>query len=286
MEILTSEHVTSAALSGGRSGAIFHEGFSLNRPAVAAVIQSISRGDSEEALSSMLREFTDLGHNYVKAMPRYASCSGLRHSRKNQLTALGEYVLIHDPSLSLPATQWLMHYHLSAPHGPGPLFWHDLTLKLSEFGKEFSGSDLTEEVERSIRADQQRELAPRSLRTCATIYSGTYTKTEGLGALQVIEETGEGYGLGDRIPVPTGVLAYALSHYWEGQFGSAQTRNLSDLSDPGGFGSLFFLSQFALNRALRGLASEGVLELWLQAPPHQVTRPPATAALLEGIYAD
>lgn len=285
MEVLDSEQ-RIVALSSTRSGTMFHESFSLNRPAIALTIQSIGCGESEETLFSLLRESTNLGNNYVKAMPRYATCCGLREAGKNQLTPLGEHVLAHDASLSLPATQWLMHYHLSAPHGPGPRFWHDLTVRLPELGSSFGGAELTEEVGRSVQAEQGRTLADRSLRTCATIYAGTYTKAEGLGALGVLKEAEGVYRLDDPQPVPPGVLAYALAHYWEGKFGQMRTRNLSDFSEPGGFGSLFFLSQFALNRALRRLVSRGVLELWLQAPPHQVTQPPAPATLLEGIYDD
>lgn len=286
MDVLLSEQRTAVVSSSARSGPMFHESFALNRPAVAAVIQSIGRGESGDALSSMLRKMTNLGTNYVKAMPRYAACCGLREAGKNQLTPLGQHVLLHDASLSLLETQWLMHYHLSAPHGPGPRFWHDLTVRLPELESGFGGAKLTEEVGRSVQAEQGRTLAERSIRSCATVYTGTYTKSEGLGALNLLQEGPDGYCLGEPEAVPSGVLAYALAHYWEGQFGSVQTRNLSDLSEPGGFGSLFFLSQFALNRALRGLAGQGVLELWLQAPPHQVTRPPAPDALLEGLYAD
>lgn len=254
---------------------------------MAVVLQSIARGESEEALSSSLRETTNLGNNYVKAMPRYATCCGFREAGRNQLTPLGQHVLTHDASLSLPATQWLMHYHLSAPHGPGPRFWHDLTLQLPELGGNFGGAKLTQEVGRSMQVEQGRTLAERSLRTCATVYAGTYTKVDGLAGLGLLLEDGAGgYRLGEPEAVPPGVLAYALAHYWEGQYGAVQTRNLSDLSEPRGFGSLFFTGQFALNRTLRGLAGQGVLELWLQAPPHQITRPPAPALLLEGLYAD
>ncbi len=288
MDILTSEQRTAVMSNGARSGPMFHESFALNRPAIAAVLQSIGRGESEDALFSSLRKTTNLGNNYVKAMPRYATGCGLREAGKNQLTPLGQHVLAHDASLSLPATQWLMHYHLSAPHGPGPRFWHDLTMRLPELGTSFGGAELTEEVGRSVQAEQGRTLADRSLRTCATVYAGTYlnTKPEGLGALGLLRETADGYSLGEPEPVPLGVLAYALSHYWEGRYGHVQTRNLTDLSEPGGFGSLFFLSQFALNRSLRGLTRRGVLELWQQAPPHQVTRPPSPTALLEEIYDD
>lgn len=265
-----------------RASVTFHRTFALNRPSITAILSN-SVG---KATRSDYRENTQLGTIYIEAMPHYARACGLMEFGSTKLTPLGQHVLAHDASLSLPATQWLMHYHLSAPHGPGPRFWHDLTVRLPELGTSFGRAELAEEVGRSVQSEQERALAPRSLRTCGTVFAGTYTKSEGLGALNLLQEAADGYRLGEPEPVPPGVLAYALAHYWEGQFGAAQTRNLSDLSEPGGFGSLFFLSQFALNRALRGLASRGVLELWLQAPPHQVTRPPAPAALLDGIYVD
>lgn len=286
IETLASEKRTIHSESE-RSGPVFHESFSLNRPAISTVIQSIGKGEGEEAFSIYLKESTNLGSNYVKAMPRYASCCGFREIGKNQLTPLGEFVLAHDASLSLPATQWLMHYHLSAPQGPGPRFWHDLSLRLPDLGSTFGSAELTAEVRQSVEAEQGRALVDRSLRTCASIFAGSYTKADGLGALGILRENdGGGYRSGEPETVPPGVLAYALAHFWASQFGQAQTRNLSDLSEPGGFGSLFFMGQFALNRALRGLAGQGVLELWMQAPPHQVTRPPAPERLLEGIYAD
>lgn len=286
MDVLISEKRAAATAGYDRSGAMFHESFALNRPAIAIILQSAVHRESEDALFAQLRDKTNLGNNYIKAMPRYATCCGLLEADKSQLTPLGAYVSAHDASLSLPATQWLMHYHLSAPHGPGPRFWHDLTVRLPELGASFDSAELTAEVDRSVQAEQGRTLAERSLRTCGAVYAGTYTKADGLGGLGILREGDAGLSLGDPQAVPPGVLAYALSHFWAGQFGQAQTRNLSDLSEPGGFGSLFFLSQFALNKALRGLAGRGVLELWQQAPPHQVTRPPAPQALLDGLYAD
>ncbi|WP_189070977.1 DUF4007 family protein [Deinococcus radiotolerans] len=263
---------------------MFHESFSLNRPAMSLILPILANGGDEATFSAALRD--SLGANYVKAMPRYARSCGLVEFGLPKLTPLGQHVLAHDPSLTLPATQWLMHYHLSAPSGPGPRFWHDLTVRLPDYDATFSSNDLTEEVGKSVETTQGRTLAERSLRTCATIYTGTYTKPEGLGALHLVQEAPDGYRLGDAEPVPLGVLAYALAHYWERRYGHVQTRNLSDLSEPGGFGRLFFLSQFALNKALRALTRRGVLELWQQAPPHQVTKPPKPAALLEEIYDD
>lgn len=273
-----------AAEPENRSGSMFHESFSLNRPAIALILSIAADGGDEAAFSSALRD--SLGANYVKAMPRYARSCGLVEFGSPKLTPLGHHVLTHDASLSLPATQWLMHYHLSAPYGPGPRFWHDLTVRLPEYGATFSGAELAEEVGKSVEAAHGRTLAERSLRTCVTIFAGTYTKPEGLGALHLLQEAVDGYSLGEPEPVPLGVLAYALAHYWEGRYGHVQTRNLSDLSEPGGFGNLFFLSQFALNKSLRGLTRRGVLELWQQAPPHQVTKPPKPAALLEEVYDD
>lgn len=190
----------------------------------------------------------------------------------------------HDPSLSLPATQWLMHYHLSAPNGPGPRFWHDLVRNMPEWTQPFGKGEVVAQIEESTRQDSGADLKGRSVETTATVFLGSYTKSDGLGALDILSKDG-GYTVQSPETPPLGVLAYALSHYWEGRMGIKQTCNLDDLSTPGGFGSLFFMGAFGVNRALRQMARQGLLELWMAAPPYQVTRLPSPDKLLEGIYA-
>ena len=77
-------------------------------------------------------------------MPRYALGAGLLNSDYS-LTPFGQSVVrpIHCSKSS--DTLWLMHYFLSAPHGPGPSFWHEL-LANNGSGDEFSSKDIEESL--------------------------------------------------------------------------------------------------------------------------------------------
>lgn len=260
-------------------GLTFHRSFAINKPAIAAILANAGASIDE------LREATHLGTVYLESMPRYARACGLLEFGSTQLTPLGEHVLAHDPSLSLAPTQWLMHYHLCAPHGPGPRFWHDLILRLPHLPQPFRKGDVVAEIDRSVREESGAALKDRGIESTATVFLGSYTKTDALGPLEIMEEAGSEYGFRWPEPPPAGVFAYALSHYWQGQLGAQQTCTLDDLGEPGGLGSLFLMGSFDVNRALRQLARQGLLELWMAAPPYQVTRPPAPEKLLEGIYA-
>lgn len=277
-----------------RVGTSFHETFALNRPAIASVIDIVSRVDDEQSLTEQLREQTNLGTNYVKAMPRYARASGLMEFKGVALTPLGQHVLNHDPTLTLPQTQWLMHYHLCAPHGPGPNFWHELILALPEWPLPFGKADVVAEVGRSTQAEDGKELAERSISSTATVFLGSYTKSDALGPLGLIEKVknpenedrGTGlYTLETPVSPPPGVVGYALAHYWAGQYPNDQTQSIEKLAEPNGFAGLFLMGAFELNRALRALERQGICELWMVAPPYQITRLPAAETLLEGIYA-
>lgn len=260
-------------------GLTFHRSFAVNRPAIAEIMANAGLTPDE------LREATNLGTVYIEAMPRYARACGFMKFGSTELTPLGRHVLEHDADLHLPETLWLMHYHLSAPHGPGPRFWHDLTLRLPELSQPVTREEVASEIARSVRNESGAELKERGVATTATVFLGSYTKSDALGPLAVLQEREDGVFYEAPEAPPAGVVGYALAHYWQGQLGAQQTCLLDDLGKPGGFGSLFFMSSFDLNRALRQLAKKGVLDLWVSAPPYQVTRPPAPEALLEGIYA-
>ena len=206
------------------------------------------------------------------------------------MTPLGEHVLAHDPDLHLTDTLWLMHYHLSAPHGPGPRFWHELVLRLPELGAEFGREAVNEQITQTTKAEGA-DLKERGLATTGTVFLGSYTKSDALGPLGILQEelNAEGkptglYTFDFPDPPSAEVVGYALSHYWQAQMPGQQTVSLDTLSEPGGFASVMLMSSFSLNRALRQLAQRDVLQLWMAAPPYQVTRLPAPEALLEGLY--
>ncbi|GGO38482.1 hypothetical protein GCM10008949_45110 [Deinococcus humi] len=267
-----------------RIGTLFHETFALSRPGVAAALRQASETVGNKELVERLQEEENLGRNWAKAVPSYARGCGFLDFGSTHLTPLGEHVLAHDPDLHLPETLWLMHYHLSAPHGPGPRFWHDLVQRLPELGDGFDREDVAVQIAETTRTDGAA-LKERGVASTATVFLGSYAKSDALGPLGIVQEKENGYAFDYPEAPSAGVVGYALSHYWQGQLLGQQTCSLETLSEPGGFSSALLLGSFDLNRALRQLAQRGVLELWMAAPPYQVTRPPAPQQLLEGIYA-
>jgi hypothetical protein len=267
------------ALASRIDGLTFHRTFTLNRSAISTILENSGSSSAD------FRELTHLGTIYIEAMPRYARACGLLEFGSTELTPLGVHVLAHDPSLALPATQWLMHYHLCALHGPGPRFWHDLILHLPQAPQSFGRAEVEAEIVRSLKEASDRALKDNSIRSTATIFLGSYTKSDALGPLNLLQSAENGYTLEAAEAPPLGAFAYALSHHWQAELGDKQTCDLDDLSNEGSLGSLLLMSEFSVNRQLRQLARQQVLELWVTAPPYQVTRPPAPQYLLEGIYA-
>ena len=113
-----------------RLGLTFSRTFSLVRPAVSQVLQvanQVRDGGRKRLLNSDLKENTNLGNIYIESMPRYGYGVGLLDL--NHLpTIFGDFTINYDAQLEQVGTQWIMHYHLSAPHGPGPNFWSMLIL--------------------------------------------------------------------------------------------------------------------------------------------------------------
>jgi hypothetical protein len=271
-----------------RLGTVFHESFSLSRPAIKSVLETIIRQeDAHEAsnLQETLRDNTDLGTNYIRAMPRYAFGCGLLD--ENYLpTSFGKLAHIYDPFLEQPTTLWLMHYHLSAPQGPGPSFWSELVLSRFRSGDKFSANDIKEQIDELYERNEGRRLADSSARSTATIFLGTYTKAEGLGKLEILEDMGDDYYrvLEPELP-PAWSVACAFLEYWQAEYGNRMTVNLDDLYSPRGLAQLFMIGPSRMNAVLRILQQETYLEVHRVAPPYQVVLlNKDSEPLLEKIY--
>lgn len=269
-------------LKNRRLGTAFHEGFSLIRPAVAAVLEVVE-GIRPEAtsisLADLLKERTTLGANYIRSMPRYAFGSGLLAGtarNRTTLTAFGNQVRLHDPYLNHPATQWLMHYYLSAPSGLGSPFWSYLITRGLRVGDELERSQVAWEIARIAEEDTGKPLATRTAQTTATIFLGTYSKSDGLGPLGILRpieaEKGVSYRVQEPVLPPLWSVAYALADYWEATWGQQVTVNLAELTEPGAFASVFLSGSDQLDQTLGRLQQQGVLEVYRAAPPYQVVR--------------
>jgi len=177
-----------------------------------------------------------------------------------------------------------MHYHLCAGQGPGLQFWHALFSSEALLNRTFTRDDVIAQIRLSTEADSGQVLAKRSVDSSATIFLGSYTKSDALGPLGLLREDGGLYSLEEPDEVPLWALAYALSHHWTQNFSERNVTALADLWEGGAFARLFGLGEFSFKRRLRRLAAAGVLEMWQVAPPHQVTRPVACLELLPRLY--
>lgn len=216
-------------------------------------------------------------------MPRYAYRAGLL-DEKNRLTRFGRFAAEHDPALEKPGTQWLLHYHLAAPHGP-TAFWHRLVTRRFLPGNTFTAADLTADLTDFLRREAAKDPAPRSVRSTVTIFIGTYLKSDGLNRLNLlVEQEQETY----RVPTPSApplwALGYALAEYWQTHYGQRLTVNLADLTGEN-FAGLFLLGEGAFTDLLVQLKQEGILDLHRVAHPYQVVLlQPEPEFALERLY--
>lgn len=259
-----------------RPGLTFHRTFPLSRPALAQVLAVASKLSTEKEKARLsneeLRRLTTLGVEFIPAMRRYAQAAGLVRD-EGVLTTLGNLIVGRDHFLTQAATQWLMHYHLSAPQGPGPFFWHYLVSRVLQPGRIVSNRQVARAIADCLRETGQKEPTERALRSTATIFLGTYTKSDGLGALKLIENKGKGsYRVLCPSPPPLWVLAFTLADYWSYHWPNQVTVNLEALLSPGSWASLFLMDEGALGEQLQKLKENGVVDIYRVAPPYQVVR--------------
>jgi hypothetical protein len=257
-----------------RLGTIFHETFPLSRQSLFQIIKAIDNNPSianmrQTERESLFQQQTSLGTRYIKAMPRYALGCGFINSHY-VLSALGKYTLSHDSLLDQTGTQWLMHYHLSAPHGPGAPFWHEVVSKRFYPGSVFSADDLVEQIGNFIWQTENKILSERAVRSTATVFTGTYTKPEGLGKLRLLEATESGrYRVREPAPAPVWAIGYALLDFWESHYSGRLSVGVDTLQESG-FPGLFFMGKADLDEALQVLQEARYVELHRTAPPYQV----------------
>jgi hypothetical protein len=267
-----NETSTQGVCSQNRLGTTFHRTFSINRPSISEILRTINASPGEESHidDQVLRNLTHLGTIYIESMPRYSFGSGLIDN-ENKITPFGKSVKKIDPLLELTHTQWLMHYYLSAPYGPGPLFWHELVTQRFRSGDLITTDDIATQIAEIYQRDEGKPLAKRSARSTATIFLGAYTKSDGLGSLGIIKKIGDSeYQILEPSHPPLWTIACALVSFWQIKYPDMATMHLNNIINEGFFTSIFMISQGSFNSTLETLQREGVLEVFRVAPPYQV----------------
>ena len=277
-------------ISQQKCGLTFHRSFSLVRPAITSIlelaVEHAVASDTDKALTlDEIRQKTNLGTVYVEAMPRYAKATGLLGDSLRP-TDFGALAHEWDPLLERSGTQWLMHYHISSLYGTGPAFWHYLVADRFRSGNEFTRDDISQQLSSFVAQTEDRDLTSRDADATATIFLGTYTKSDALGPLEILDEARDGYYrvLEPEAP-PIWAMAYALLDFWGARFPQQITVNLNDLSGANGLTSLFLVGAGRLNAVLRAMQEEGYVEVYRVAPPYQVLLlKKDRQALLERLY--
>jgi len=264
----------TAVVPRERIDTTFHETFALSVPAVASVL-SLCDEHEGDLTADLIGSLTTLGPNYVKAMPRYARGCGLLEMDSYALTPFGHAAISHDRNLMRPETLWLMHYHLSAPNGPGPAFWNHLIITTLKIGQSIERSETSRVVGEYIATTTSKNLSDRTLESTATAFLGTYAKSDALGRLGIlaIKEEGRGkYQVTQPDLPPVWVLGYALADYWEGCDPHSSEMLLKDLGRADGLAGLFFMGPGMLGSLLSELQSAGVVGIKRDAPPFVVMK--------------
>lgn len=263
----------------------FHETFYLSRPEISQVLEVIHTQAGlldDTSLRIVLREHTHLGTNQIRAMPRYSFGAGLLNE-KYQLTQFGKLAVQHDPLLESIGTQWLMHYFMSSPNGPGPAFWHNLVTTRFRSGDQFSRSDLFFQAKDFISGNLGKQLKDDTVEAAITAFLGTYVRSDGLSKLEILDFNGlDTYTVLEPEAPPMWVVACALIDLWQSQFSGLVTINLNDLYGANGLSSVFMIGRGKLNGLLEEMQQEEIVELFRIAPPYQVRLLHQKADLLLG----
>ena len=258
-----------------RIGTAFHETFALNLAAIAAVLRVCDEYDGDLNPEAIRHESeTTLGPNYVTSMTMYARGAGLLEVGSYRLTSFGRLVRERDPNLTTLSTLWMMHYHLSAPNGPGPGFWNYLITNTIRIGSTIKRSDVSRVISGYVEQHAQKRLAPRTLDGTATAFLGTYQKSDALGRLGLIcpDENGGSYEVTQpEIPLLHSV-ASALTYYWDDVGPTSSELLLKDLASQQGFAGILFLGSGMLGALFSELQSIGCVTVRRDAPPFVVMR--------------
>lgn len=253
----------------------FHESFSLSLPSLSQILQVASLRQENEGTGrgltyDVIKQNTTLGNNYVKSMRRYARAVGLIDA-DDYITPFGNIAGRFNPELRYTATLWAMHYHLCAPHLGGPAFWAYLVSECLVPGRELSSEGVAECIKDFLRDRGDSPLAPRTLKTTATIFLGTYKKPDGLGPLGFFGSS-DSETVHEPVPPRSWVTAYVIADYWRAQWADVKTVNLSSMTESGGPAALLYMSSGDINAVLRQMASQGLVEVNRKIPPFQVVR--------------
>jgi hypothetical protein len=141
-------------------------------------------------------------------------------------------------------------------------------------------------VKQAVSEAGERDVNDRTANQAATVFLGTYAKSDGLGPLGMLEHQEDGSFMVKEPSLPSlQTFAYILSDYWQANWGEVQGVHVARVTESGGPASLLMMGPGTVNRYLRDLQAAGFATVQRHMPPFQLNRNWSNPdVLLERLY--
>jgi len=217
----------------------------------------------------VIRSETLLGSIYVEAMPRYAQASGLLDS-DNRLAPLGRYVAAQDILLGRQETLWLVHYNLCKHGGIAPRFWGYLVEEVMHAGDELERDQISQMIRSVTESQQAIKVSDQTAADAATVFLKTYSSSDSLGGLSLLQDLGNGrYLVLEHEAPPPLVFAFVVADYWALNLNNTSSVWIDEFNKTGGPAQTLLMGQGQINHAMRELSRMGIASVQLTQPPYQ-----------------
>ncbi len=266
-------------------GTSFHQTYPLNRLGIAEIMRAIgglpiSRKTGTRLSASAVHEHTRLSKRHFNALISYAIGCNLVKGDLG-FTHFGLLTQQHDPEFNLPATQWLMHYHLCRLVGKNPLFWRSLVVHWLQ-------GSVSLDVASGLQVIQQSSygtVTSTGLRRALTVFVSSYDNFEGLYQLRLVERQ-KGYVFAAKQwDIPDNVVLYTIADHWDNNWQERQSVNLSAIMCNDGPLGFIQMQPDSIVLALRRLEAAGMLDFQRNIPPFEIYKRWITVeAALESVF--
>jgi hypothetical protein len=262
-----------------RLGRSFHQTFKPERQYLHAVLHFAAAGGQGDiqniAAATGIPTGTSSGKvqptlDYSRGMGLIALADGTTSSVKRpELTPFGRVVLLEDPYLRLPITQWLAHLNLCSPLSGADVWFQTFFVGAEALGKSFTRSDLERHLSLVYGVDTSKAIGPML---------GAYQDEASLGTCGALTEDGD---VIRKKPAPVSegmargygawLLALLASH-----FPKQHQVPVTELDRAAGCWSIPSWDLFQRQRVLDLVARKGLItvdrqmEPWLVAPAADV----------------
>ena len=180
-----------------------------------------------------------------------------RAGKDYALTPFGLLAHQHDPFLSDPGTQWLIHYYLTTDHAERSDAWYVFINQFLTPGQRFSSEQFQAYFAGVVGAGVKNRSALKK-DPAAVLY--TYTQTKSLGQLGLLRKEKKTY-LSDYPTLPhILIIGYMLLDWWQRKYPHTDTLHFSKLhQEPESLGRLCQADERQVKRFVAELTNLGYL---------------------------